>query len=62
MRCRTCPTGKRVYLTRTAAERTLMEIWSRVKPGRTLEARAYKCPTCLGWHLTKQGVKREVAR
>jgi len=51
-----------VYLTRASAERTLMEIWSRVKPGRTLEARAYKCPTCGMWHLTKQGVQRQIAR
>lgn len=62
MKRRTCPSGKRPYLTRSAAERTLTDIWSRVRPGRVLEARAYKCPTCGMWHLTKQGTQRQVRR
>lgn len=51
--------GKRTYLTRAAAERTLDSIWSSVKPGRRLESRAYKCEHG-GWHLTSQAV-REVS-
>ena len=47
------PCFKVRYRSRRAAEDTLSAIWARVKPGRRLETRAYKCP-CGWWHLTSK--------
>ena len=50
---KSCPSGKRVYRNRRHAETTLANIWAAMRPGRRLESRAYKCPDCDRWHLTK---------
>jgi DNA-binding XRE family transcriptional regulator len=51
-----CPSGKRRFRTREAAEISLSTIWSHQQaPGSPLPARAYHCDKCPYWHLTKMG-------
>lgn len=50
-----CTNGKRRYPSETAADDALGGIWRTPRPGRYLEARAYRCDTCSGWHLTHLG-------
>ena len=45
------------YKSKADADKMLHRLWARVKPGRKLEARSYKCD-CGRWHLTSQGVNR----
>lgn len=52
-RVRGC-TGKKKYLTASAADDMLGRIWSVCKPGRRLESRAYECDHCGRWHLTSK--------
>lgn len=49
-----CPTRKRPYPSERDAQTILGVIWARVRPGRRLASRAYQCPQCQQWHLTKQ--------
>lgn len=54
-----CPSGKRQFDSRRAANRTLGWIWRKARPGRQLETRPYWCHTCLRWHLTSQSERRQ---
>lgn len=46
-----CLTGKRRYRDRVGAKFALAVI-KRRGGKRRRETRAYRCPTCNGWHLT----------
>jgi hypothetical protein len=53
----TCPTGKRAFTTDLDARRELRRIRKAGKHDRRAggrERRAYACPRCGLWHLTKQ--------
>lgn len=53
----TCPKGKRVYATEQDAQNALRAL-NRMKLRGTkgiTSQRAYECPWCEGWHLTKHG-------
>lgn len=46
---------KRRYRDRVAAQLTLAQIAAAGAASRPkTEARAYRCPTCKGWHLTSK--------
>ncbi|HKS43732.1 MAG TPA: hypothetical protein VJT49_01205 [Amycolatopsis sp.] len=47
-------TGKRAFLSQEVAEEVLGLIWACPHPGRRVERRAYRCPHCRAWHLTRQ--------
>ncbi|MCP2339565.1 hypothetical protein [Actinomadura rupiterrae] len=50
-----CPTGKVRFRDRIAATLALATIQRQGRPDRDkTEIRAYRCPTCSGWHLTSQ--------
>lgn len=56
----TCPTGKRVYLTREVAEEAL--IGARVNynyPEGSGPVGVYQCETCGSFHLTSRGPVNE---
>jgi hypothetical protein len=47
---------KRRYRDRIAAQLALSTIQTKDKTDRDkTERRAYRCPTCKGWHLTSKG-------
>lgn len=56
-----CPTGKQRYRDRLAAKFALLRISTDDNPRRR-EKREYRCPACLGWHLTSQPRPRRKAR
>ncbi|WP_433337038.1 hypothetical protein [Spirillospora sp. CA-294931] len=48
-----CPSGKVRFKDRIAATLALATIQRQGRPDRDkMEARAYRCPDCAGWHLT----------
>ncbi|MEV4257264.1 hypothetical protein AB0J52_29255 [Spirillospora sp. NPDC049652] len=50
-----CPTGKVRFRDRIAATLALATIQHQGRQDRDkAETRAYRCPTCAGWHLTSQ--------
>lgn len=49
----TCLSGKRRYRDRIGAQLALAVIRHRGNNKRR-ETRAYRCPTCRGWHLTSK--------
>ena len=55
---RTCPTGKRRYDSANEARRAMTSIRTaraRSENGRARrETSAYRCPICLGFHLTSR--------
>lgn len=52
-----CTTGKLRYPNRAIAQQALAKFRRQDSMSHT-ENRAYECPLCAGWHLTKQQGKR----
>lgn len=52
-----CPSGKVRYRDQIGAKFALAVINRRGGKKRR-EQRAYRCPTCNGWHLTSRGTAR----
>jgi rubrerythrin len=51
-----CPFGKLQFRTRFLAERELIHTRRKKQAGMAYreECRAYQCPSCGAWHLTRQ--------
>lgn len=57
---RKCRTGKIRYSDRISALLALSTARTQDDPSRPkIEARAYKCPSCYGWHLTSRAARPE---